>query len=94
VEQTRTAPANPTDVKQPGKEFIMSEHGHEHNSQRSNTMTARIDTELCTGCGACVDICPMYAISVHEDKACVDADKCSGCGVCEEECPMGAIHVA
>ncbi|HQP32368.1 MAG TPA: 4Fe-4S binding protein [Deltaproteobacteria bacterium] len=57
-------------------------------------MRAQIDTELCTGCGACVDICPMYAISIHEDKACVDADKCSGCGICEDECPMGALHVA
>lgn len=57
-------------------------------------MIAKIDTELCSGCGVCVDVCPMYAISIRGEKAAVDAQKCSGCGVCEDECPMGAVHVA
>ena len=57
-------------------------------------MTARVDNELCTGCGICAAVCPMYAITITADKARVDPDKCTGCGVCEDECPMGAIHVA
>jgi len=57
-------------------------------------MTAQVDVGLCTGCGICTDICPMYAITITDDKARIEAEKCSGCGVCEDECPMGAIHVA
>ena len=56
-------------------------------------MAAKVDMELCTGCGACVEICPTEAISLHDGKARVDGDKCVDCGVCESECPADAISV-
>jgi ferredoxin len=56
-------------------------------------MAAKVDMELCTGCGARVDACPVDAISVLDGKARIDAEKCVGCGVCEGECPPEAISM-
>ena len=53
-------------------------------------MAMIVDKETCVGCGACVAICPVGAISL-EDKAHIDADSCIGCGACVNACPVGAI---
>jgi len=55
-------------------------------------MAAVVDQETCTGCGACVEACPVDAISL-DDKAKVDADTCIDCGTCVEECPVDAISM-
>ncbi|HON95260.1 MAG TPA: 4Fe-4S binding protein [Deltaproteobacteria bacterium] len=54
---------------------------------------AKVDPDLCTGCGVCVDMCPMGAISLRDNTAQVDVQKCTGCGICEDECPVGAISL-
>ncbi|MDD6319554.1 MAG: 4Fe-4S binding protein [Oscillospiraceae bacterium] len=48
-------------------------------------------SDECVACGACVDACPVGAISL-EDKAVVDASACVDCGACEGACPTGAIQ--
>ena len=53
-------------------------------------MPAEINKETCTGCGACVDICPVDAIKVENDKAEI-SDACVECGVCVNQCPVEAI---
>ena len=53
-------------------------------------MAMIVDKETCVGCGACVAVCPVGAISL-EDKAHIDADSCIGCGACVNACPVGAI---
>lgn len=53
-------------------------------------MVALVDPETCIGCGACVDGCPVEAISL-DDKAKVDPDACSSCGACVDTCPVEAI---
>lgn len=53
-------------------------------------MPAEIDKDKCTGCGVCVDACPVEAITVN-DIAIVDADTCVDCGSCVDECPNEAI---
>ena len=55
-------------------------------------MAVTIDKEKCTGCGTCVDACPVEALKVN-DKATVDADTCIDCGTCVDECPEGAISL-
>jgi ferredoxin len=64
------------------------------NQQEGETvMAAEVNKEKCTGCGACVDVCPVEAIVLENGKAKVDADKCVDCGQCVEACPVEAIRI-
>jgi len=51
-----------------------------------------IDTETCTGCGACVDICPFAALDLVDNVAVVNED-CTACGACISECPVEALSL-
>ena len=51
---------------------------------------AHMVTDECVACGACVDTCPVGAITLG-DKAEVDASSCVDCGACEGVCPTRAI---
>jgi NAD-dependent dihydropyrimidine dehydrogenase PreA subunit len=53
-----------------------------------------IDGEQCTGCGACVEVCPTGALYLVEGKAAVDGALCRECEVCLAACPTGAIALA
>ncbi len=55
-------------------------------------MPAIVDKETCTACGACVEVCPVEAITMPE-KAVIDAETCTECGVCVDECPVDAISI-
>ena len=53
---------------------------------------ADIDISSCTGCGACMNICPSNAISFDEHKygfavPVIDIEKCTNCGKCKKVCP-------
>jgi len=52
-----------------------------------------VDAEACVGCGACVERCPMGALSVPEDVCQVDVERCLGCGLCASACAVGALHL-
>jgi NAD-dependent dihydropyrimidine dehydrogenase PreA subunit len=54
---------------------------------------AKVNEELCVGCGLCVDRCNMDAISVIDEKSVIDLDKCIGCGVCVPTCPNDVINL-
>lgn len=51
------------------------------------------DQEQCTGCGACVDICPVNVIRMEGDFPVVDKQWCIGCGVCAVPCSFGAVKL-
>ena len=53
-------------------------------------MKYRIDESLCVGCGLCVNVCPVRAITMA-DTAKIDIDSCTGCGACANVCKKGAI---
>lgn len=53
-----------------------------------------IDQDKCIGCGTCVQLCPVNAISFNKDgKAQIDKEKCIKCGTCEVACPVSAIKI-
>lgn len=47
----------------------------------------------CIGCGACVDVCPVDAISLIDNKSVIDGKTCIGCASCIAACSYGAIDV-
>ncbi len=53
----------------------------------------RTDTDLCAGCGLCIDICPVNAVTMEDGTASVDEDWCIGCGVCTSRCEFDAIEI-
>ncbi|HNZ06677.1 MAG: 4Fe-4S binding protein [Candidatus Cloacimonetes bacterium] len=54
-------------------------------------MAVKIDKETCIGCGACVDVCPVSALSMEDGKAVCDENACIDCGACIGTCPVSAI---
>ena len=52
-----------------------------------------IDSELCSGCGICIDRCQMDAITLIDNISIVNRKKCLGCGLCVVTCPTGAIQL-
>lgn len=48
-------------------------------------------TPECINCGACVDTCPVNAISPGADIHVIDAGTCTDCGACADSCPVSAI---
>lgn len=52
-----------------------------------------VDKNLCIGCGACVGICPVGAITMVNGVAKINYDKCIKCLACENLCPVEAIKI-
>ncbi len=55
-------------------------------------MKVLIDHGECTGCGSCVEVCPVEAISLVDEKAVV-SDECTLCGMCVDSCEFDAISM-
>lgn len=49
---------------------------------------AAVTEDACSGCGICVEKCPVDAISMKDGKAVVNKIVCLGCGVCARFCPI------
>ena len=60
--------------------------------------TARVNEDLCSGCGICVSACEFGAIRLVEKAgrkvAQVDSVLCKGCGACVGSCPSRAVEIA
>lgn len=52
-----------------------------------------VSKKMCTGCTACMNICPKSAISMAEDNygfkyPIINQEKCIKCGLCKKTCPV------
>lgn len=72
------------------------------NPVHTTNFLPEIDVEQCTGCGACVEVCPVAAMSLVSANdprkakrkiAKLDADLCLGCGICVRNCRVDALSL-
>ena len=55
-------------------------------------LSAKVDADVCSGCGTCIDVCPYGAPTKKDDGiADIIAAACKGCGCCGASCPENAI---
>ncbi len=50
------------------------------------------DTETCTACGTCAEVCNYNAIAVVNEKVLIFNELCHSCGACAAMCPEGALR--
>lgn len=48
---------------------------------------------ICTGCGVCIERCPMEAFHLVNDKVVHEPNRCIGCGLCVSTCPSGSLSM-
>ncbi len=59
-----------------------------------NVVTLILDSEKCTGCGVCTEVCPHGVLVIESQKARIaDRDACMECGACALNCITEAISV-
>jgi len=72
------------------------------NPVHTTNFIPEIEGESCNGCGKCVTVCPVEAMSLisandpHQSKmklARLEEDLCLGCGLCVRSCPEDSIHL-
>lgn len=67
---------------------------------QSTNFLPEVDPRGCSGCGQCLQYCPVEALSLIKTDGGkgktvrLDADICLGCGVCAGACPAGAVTMA
>jgi NAD-dependent dihydropyrimidine dehydrogenase PreA subunit len=59
---------------------------------REDEVMPWVKSEMCTGCGDCLEECPSGAIFLTNDTAVIDMEKCIRCGSCHEICPEEAVR--
>ena len=78
------------DVEEPNAALFLQP---ELTQQRDvGQMIPEVDTERCTACGRCAEVCRYHAIAVFGKQVLVFPELCHGCGSCTLNCPEGAIH--
>jgi NAD-dependent dihydropyrimidine dehydrogenase PreA subunit len=56
--------------------------------------TLSLDSNKCTGCGRCTEVCPHEVFELENRKARIkDIGACMECGACMKNCPFAAITV-
>ena len=59
----------------------------------SSYYQAKIDPDLCSDCGLCIERCQVEAIKKGDGRSEIRDEKCIGCGLCISTCPEEAISL-
>ena len=78
------------DVEAPNLRLIVGTEKPKEEHIYKGGEVARVDGQLCTGCGGCVEACRFGAVSLN-GRAVVDPLLCEGCAACFYACPHGAV---
>ena len=54
---------------------------------------AKVENELCIGCGTCVEKCNAEAIELVDSLAVVNEERSIGCALCAKHCPEEAMSM-
>ncbi len=64
------------------------------NQYLKNVSTLKLESDKCTGCGKCIEVCPHNVFVINDGKSdIVDKDRCIECGACVKNCPFNALEV-
>ena len=82
--------------------FMAMKHLRIQEAVVSSNWIMTVDRSRCSGCGRCVQACPVESIDLEEEpqeerplkKAVNHEELCLGCGVCVAVCPTGALGMA
>jgi NAD-dependent dihydropyrimidine dehydrogenase PreA subunit len=75
-----------------GNKDLVKRNGNISSQLKSDTKDfPKVNSDICTGCGICIDNCPMEAIELVNGVAFIDGKKCNNCHQCENDCPVEAI---
>ena len=67
--------------------------------KNKNNILHVVRTNLCTGCGTCIALCPANALSLDIDYGkgiyvpSIDQGSCTGCSICLNVCPGVGIDL-
>jgi ferredoxin len=70
------------------------------NPVHTSNFIPELEQETCTGCGRCVTVCPVEAMTLvsandpknrKQKKARLNRDVCLGCGLCVRACPEKSL---
>ena len=73
--------------------YILLEPGNTRATDFKGQNKAVIDTDLCTQCNLCRELCRFQAVEPVNGRFRVDPYSCEGCGLCKIACPVQAIEM-
>lgn len=63
-------------------------------SSQCNDGKYYIICNLCVGCGICLNVCPVNAISSIGSCYQIESSKCVCCGARADTCPVAAVMIS
>jgi len=77
-----------------GGEAIVGNPAMQEILHQRGAVRPHADPALCTGCGTCVEQCPVSALTMIDGLPQVEAATCIACFCCQEMCPEKAIALS
>jgi uncharacterized protein (DUF362 family)/Pyruvate/2-oxoacid:ferredoxin oxidoreductase delta subunit len=77
-----------------GGEAIMQNETIQTMIHQKALVRPEANPQWCSGCGTCIEQCPVAALSIKDGLPQVDADLCISCFCCQEICPEKAITLS